>query len=100
MDGFELAMVTYRDQQREYNETSTIRFWNEIPECPDTAPKNWDVIAKPPEGQGTWPVAVIRMKDHVAALHFDKQDMKVSWRVRTKLIVVCYYQLLGDVLVG
>ena len=40
------------------------------------------------------------MTDHVAARHYDKQDMQVSWRAHTKFIVVCYYQLLDDALVG
>ena len=105
-----MGVVSYSGQGK-YTPESQFFYWDELPEDRASVEAQGEAYRWPtrdgsppkrPEGHGWWPVLVPRFRE--GALHHFWQATSISGTLegykRKGILVVCFYQILDDQIVG
>ena len=99
-----LGIVSYAGAGGGKYNGNAFHYYDELPDCLDVydvalyggGPNPWRRVGPPPPGQGWWPVLAVELTGNLPSW----VDMGPVVSGGKKILVICFYQLLGDQVVA
>ena len=88
--GYRLGLVSYKGPGK-YAQRS-FHWYDDIPDCGEVMPEQWEQKTALPENQGWWPVAAMELSPQAN----ERVGGPSPEAGKKKILIICFYQLMGN----